>query len=249
MGHRPGIRISDVTAIVLAGGLGTRVAALYPDIPKPMIPFDGEPFLAFLVEYVRSQGIERIVLSTGYRGEIVDTYFAEVKDVFCLRETDSLGTGGALRDAVRSINPEGPVIALNGDSFAPFRVEALVSALNGGAEISLGAVEVNDAARFGVLEIDSRGRLKRFVEKDGVRQKGLINAGIYLFRTAKLLASSREGVSSLEKELFPEWLSSGTKVATTVIDGPFLDIGTPETLKEGREFFRRCRQYISGLDK
>jgi D-glycero-alpha-D-manno-heptose 1-phosphate guanylyltransferase len=85
MGHLPDIMISDVTAIVLAGGLGTRVAALHPDIPKPMIPFDGEPFLAFLVNYIRSQGIERVVLSTGYRGEIVDTYFAEVKDVLCFR--------------------------------------------------------------------------------------------------------------------------------------------------------------------
>lgn len=249
MGSRPGIRISDVTAVVLAGGLGTRVAALYPDIPKPMIPFDGEPFLAFLVDYVRSQGIERIVLSTGYRGEIVGAYFAGVKDVFCLREADPLGTGGALRAVVREINPEGPLIALNGDSFAPFRIDTLVSALNGGAEISLGVVEVDDAARFGALELDFRGRLKRFLEKHGVRQKGLINAGIYLFRTADLLASSPEGASSLEKDLFPEWLSSGTKVATTIIDGPFLDIGTPESLKEGREFLRRCRQYISGLDK
>jgi D-glycero-alpha-D-manno-heptose 1-phosphate guanylyltransferase len=249
MGHLPDIMISDVTAIVLAGGLGTRVAALHPDIPKPMIPFDGEPFLAFLVNYIRSQGLERVVLSTGYRGEMVDAYFAGGKDVLCFHEPEPLGTGGALRAVVRSINPQGPVIVLNGDSFAPFRVDALFSALNGGAEISLGVVEVDNTARFGALELDLRGRLKRFLEKDGVNQKGLINAGIYLFRTADLLASGPEGVSSLEKELFPEWLSSGTKVATTIIDGPFLDIGTPETLKKGKEFLRQCRQYISGSDK
>lgn len=238
-----------MTAIVLAGGLGTRVAALYPDIPKPMIPFDGEPFLAFLVDYLRSQGLTRIVLSTGYRGEVVDAHFAGAKDVLCLREAEPLGTGGALRAVVRAINPAGPIIAMNGDSFVPFRVEALVSALNGDVDISLGAVEVDEARRFGSLEIDFLGRLKRFLEKDGARKKGLINAGVYLFRTSELLASSPEGISSLEKDLFPSWLLSGTIMATTIIDGPFLDIGTPETLVEGRKFLRRCRQYLPGPAK
>lgn len=240
------LSVENTTAVILAGGMGTRVSAIHPTVPKPMIRFDGEPFLAFLVDYLRTQGVARILISTGHLATVIEDYFRGHPDVTCIREASPLGTGGALKRVADTLSQNGPLLALNGDSFTPFHLPALLEALDEQADIALATVRTEDASRYGRLELNADGYLSRFLEKEAEPRAGLINAGVYLFRMPQLLDIGESQVLSLEKEMFPTWLSRGVKIATVRVDGPFLDIGTPDSLKLATEFLRGCRQLMGG---
>src|SRR5690242_14585491 len=158
---------TESTAILLAGGFGTRIRALYPDIPKPLIPVAGRPFLEWVLRYWRSQGIGLFVISAGYRAEQIARFAAEqnVAAASCITDEEPLGTGGAIRLAASSPEMSDPFVVLNGDSLVLAPLSPAWEALKASDGVVL-AVDVPDASRYGRLDVSEGGRLAGFCEKE-----------------------------------------------------------------------------------
>ncbi len=238
-----GHEANGLTAVILAGGLGTRIRHLLGELPKPMMPVAGRPFLEWVVRYFAKQGISRFVLATGYRGEAIEKHFAQRPvggvEIVCARESEPLGTAGAFLNAVKlsGLVSENWLVA-NGDSLVlTTEFGRLCTAASEGT--SLGVIlglEVEDAGRFGSLQVTPEGVLKRFAEKRP--GAGLINAGVYAFRQQLLDMLPRTRPLSFETEVFPALLAEGHSLRVISSHGPFLDIGTEESLSQAEDFIR-----------
>lgn len=230
-------------AIVLAGGAGTRIRHLYPTLPKPMVPVLGVPFIEWIVRFLNGQGLQRFVISAGHMAEVVEAHFAgrpaDGCQIVTARETKPLGTGGAILFANQSVDRDVETLLLtNGDSLvladlAP-AFELLEDATVEGVVIGL---MVNDAARYGRLDVADDGRLLRFSEKKP--GEGIINGGVCLFRRRLLALFPPHRPLSMEHDVFPSLLADGAKLMVHRCNAPFLDIGTPESLARADSFVRR----------
>lgn len=229
-----------VTAVVLAGGLGTRIKHLVPNLPKPMVPVRGRPFLEWVVGYLRQQGIRRVLISNGHLGEVIEKHFAALPGagvaLRCIRESDALGTAGGFLNAV-SVSGEKPDawLVLNGDSLVFADLLAAAAPLNEPqVQGVVVGVSVPDASRYGRVAFDQTGRLLKFEEKQpGV---GVINAGVYFFKPALLAQFPPQRPLSFEMDVFPQLLARGARLQVVVTQAPFLDIGTPESLARAESF-------------
>lgn len=222
-------------AIILVGGKGTRLASVVSDVAKPMAQVEGRPFVDHLVERLKVQGIGRIVMAAGHKALSVLDFYKDKQDVICVKETEALGTGGALLNALAALpDLSDPFFVLNGDSFYPFELSDFNE--TSGGEVLMGAVEVEDSGRYGTLKLDSQNRVIDFCEKTGKAEKGLVNAGVYRFRK-RVLGGLKQGPMSLEKDLFPSLAAKGALIAVPS-KGPMLDIGLPETYEAAPDFFR-----------
>lgn len=218
---------------MLAGGLGTRLRAEVPDVPKPMAPVGGRPFLEILLRKLSAGGIDRVVLSVGYRAESITDYFgrsfAGLKLEYAI-EAKPLGTGGATRLALEFCD-EDAVLVTNGDTFLDLDLAALQSALSSRDAAVLVAREVPDTSRYGRLIVQD-DLIVGFVEK-GVTGRGLVNAGTYYLRR-DLLASIPSGTPfSLENEVLVPAVASRA-VRAFVSEGTFIDIGIPEDYRRAQ---------------
>ncbi|MFM1990459.1 MAG: hypothetical protein RJA99_3416 [Pseudomonadota bacterium] len=214
-------------AVILAGGLGTRLRAAVPDLPKPMAPVAGRPFLEILLRSLAARGVTRAVLSVGYRAEAITSYFGHAFEGMRIEhavEHEPLGTGGATRLALGLCDAD-PVLVTNGDTFLDLDLDALRSAWTGDEVPVLVARQVPDAGRYGRLVVHG-DRITGFTEK-GASGPGLINAGTYLVRR-DLLARFPVGARfSLETDvLVPLAVDGGLRVF--VAEGTFIDIGVPD---------------------
>lgn len=225
-------------AVILAGGLGTRLRSVVADRPKVMAEIAGRPFLTFLLDQLLSVAIERVVLCTGYKAELVSSVLGQSYRGLTLdysEETEPLGTGGALRLALPRLSAE-TVLVMNGDSYCAAdlnRFRATHSAR--GATASLLLTEVPDTSRFGRVEYLPDGQVTAFSEKGQVTGRGWINAGIYLLRR-ELLATVETGRAvSLEREVFPRWITE-QRLFADPLGTRFLDIGTPESYAAAETF-------------
>jgi len=211
----------------LAGGFGTRLRAVVPDLPKPMAPVAGRPFLEILLGALKTKGVERVVLSVGYRAELIIRHFGEHwrgLEIDYAVENTPLGTGGAVRLALSHCGSD-PVLVVNGDTFLNLELSALAARGTAEGAPLLVARAVPDTARFGRLEVDC-GRLSGFAEK-GVSGPGLINAGCYLVPRDLLAEMPADKPFSLENDfLAPSGVRAGFGVF--VSDGLFIDIGVPD---------------------
>lgn len=226
-----GDALSAVDVVVLAGGLGTRLQGVLPDKPKILAPIGDEPYLAFLLDWLAHEGASRIIFSLGYRAEQVVDYLTahpsrglEIRTVV---EPEPAGTAGALRFVAPKIDRD-LVLVMNGDSFIDADLTTYVQAHHArGGGISIMCVGLPDVSRFGRVELDEDGRVQKFAEKDPTTKgPGLINAGVYLFDRHIFDKIVQSGATSLERDVFPEIQNIGAHV----VDGAFLDIGTPECL-------------------
>lgn len=230
----------QITAVVLAGGRGTRIADLYPDIPKPLVPVCGEPFLHWVTHWLVQQGITDIVYSTGYRAEQIAAWAAGAQGNWnarlrCVTEAEPLGTGGGVMQCLGIC--AGHVLVVNGDSLTPVSLAPLV-ARAADVDGALLGVKVDDAARFGSLTLDETGRLLKFAEKRP--GAGIVNAGIYLLSRAALEPFERGQRLSLEEDVFPTLIAQGKHLACEMAENAtFLDIGTPQSVKQADDFVRR----------
>ncbi|EJK8076573.1 nucleotidyltransferase family protein, partial [Campylobacter coli] len=166
-------------AIVLAGGLGTRLRSVVQDLPKPMAPINGKPFLAFVLEYLKKQGITEIILSVSYKYELIQEYFKDEFEGMKIRynvEKELLGTGGAIKDALKLVKNE--VYVVNGDTFFDIDLKKLV--LNG-SKICIALKQMQNFDRYGTVNVDEQGIVTSFEEKV-FKKQGLINGGIYLLK-------------------------------------------------------------------
>jgi len=222
--------LRDATAVVLAGGLGTRLAGVVHDRPKVLAAVRGRPFLAHLLARLAAAGARHVVLCTGHRHEQVSaafgTRYAGMRLAYSA-EPHPLGTGGALRLALPHLGSD-PVLVLNGDSLCDVDLGELWAwHRRHGARASLVAVHVRDATRYGRLEIDRDARVVGFEEKGLASGPSWISAGIYVLARALVEAVPAGHRVSLEREVLPAAIEDGI-LAFRSRGAAFLDIGTPE---------------------
>lgn len=214
-------------AVILAGGLGTRLRAVVSDVPKPMAPIAGRPFLEWLLEGLARRGVRRAVVATGHLAEVLEGRLGAACAGVALaysREETPLGTGGALWKALALCRAP-RVLALNGDTWLGADLAALAAAAEG-ADGAIAARPVADRARYGALLLGEGGRLLGMEEK-GPAGPGLINAGLYLLPRDLPARRPTAGAFSFEAEVLAR--PGGLDLrAVPVAAADFLDIGTPE---------------------
>jgi len=170
-------------AIILAGGFGTRLREVVADVPKPMAPVNGNPFLDYLLRYLKHYGIERVVLSVGHLSEkIINHYgnsFNGIEIVYSV-EAEPLGTGGGIRLAMEKCK-DYDVLVLNGDSFFSIDLHSFYNKYSDSvADGALALRYVDDCARYGTIVLGEMDIIKSFNEKSGHKTPGVINAGVYI---------------------------------------------------------------------
>jgi len=236
-----------VEAIILAGGKGTRLKKVLDDRPKPMAIIGGKPFIEWVLLMLRRQGIQRTVICTGHLSETVESYFGDSGDIDMeitfARDPFPLGTGGAIRNALDKINSK-RLLILNGDSY--FRLDLpsfLKTHLACNARASISLVQVEDVSRYGSVKVNKDGKVLAFLEKSTKKQSGLINAGIYLIERDVVEEIPEGKMVSLEKEVFPDLIGKG--LYGVLCDGPFIDIGTPESFNKAEKILKGEFEYLS----
>ena len=231
-------------AIILAGGLGTRLRAAIGERPKVLAPVLGKPWLLWLLEYLHAAGFKRVCLATGYKGaEVAATIGHRVGRgkpalrVSYSHETEPLGTGGALARALPRLAPQA-TFALNGDTLVTLRWREMLERHRAlGATLSIAARRVAERARYGAVEV-AAGRVVQFGEK-GARGAGLINAGVYLLAADLFQRYPPPAAKfSFETDFIPRHLPAA-RPAAYVTGAPFLDIGVPRDFARAAAFIAR----------
>jgi NDP-sugar pyrophosphorylase family protein len=228
-------------AAVLAGGLGTRIRSVTGGTPKVLLPVEGRPFLAHLLERLQGEGVARAVLLTGHGAPEVWEEAVRCAppglDLEESREETPRGTGGALRDALPRLG--GTFFLLNGDTWLDASLAGLLALHRAHrAVLSLLLVPETRAEEKGTVRLGPDGLLTGFAEKTG-EGSGLINAGVYAVDARALEGAAPTGLVSLEKEIIPALLAGGHPVAGQVVDAPFVDIGLPEDYDRVRDALPR----------
>lgn len=238
------VRPENITAVILAGGFGTRIKHLLGDLPKPMAPVYGKPFVEWIVRYLAAQQIRQVILSTGYMAESVERHFRsqpiENVQIHCVPETSPLGTAGGFLNAIQNDKSDA-FLVLNGDSLVLAQLQALFQSQNDKDGGILG-VHVPDASRFGTISQNTRGDLSGFNEKKP--GAGIINAGVYLFPAKTLAKFPQKKPLSFETQVFPALAAQKLSIKVCVTDAPFLDIGTPESLPLADDFIRSNARFF-----
>ncbi|RME71472.1 MAG: nucleotidyltransferase [Verrucomicrobia bacterium] len=234
---------ATIRGIVLAGGFGTRIRHLLPDVPKPMAPVAGRPFLEWVLMHLsRSAGIDTFLLSTGHLADRIEHHFSAHPlpglEVQCCPETTPLGTGGGIVHCVHGDTRPPPDFWLvaNGDSIVLADLQPLLAAAAApGHAGALLALRMEDASRFGTVERAPDGTLAGFREKQP--GAGLINAGVYLLRHHLIEHFPARRPLSLEHDVFPR-LKTDHRIAVVECDAPFIDIGTEASFRHADTFLR-----------
>ncbi|RJW53952.1 nucleotidyltransferase [Clostridiales bacterium TF09-2AC] len=228
-------------AILLAGGLGTRLRSVVSDRPKPMALIEGRPFMEYVTRELVRSGMTDIIFAVGYKGTMVEEYFGDGERFgfhasYAYEET-LLGTAGAIKNAGRFVTEE-RFFVLNADTFYQIdytRLKRLQDSLD--LDMALVLREVPDVSRYGQAILDEKGFLTAFNEKAEETRMGTINGGIYLMRRS-LMDTIPEGKVSLENDMIPKWLREGKGLGGFVNDGYFIDIGIPEAYRQFQEDVR-----------
>lgn len=227
-------------AIVLAGGLGTRLRSVVPDLPKPMAPVGGRPFLEWLLEDLARADVRHVVLAVGYRYEAIQEHFGTHYGALALSyaiEQEPLGTGGAIRQAMRYAGG-GEVLVLNGDTYLELDYSALLAAhRQAKAAITMTACHVGDVDRFGALDLKG-DRVAGFAEK-GRAGAGFINGGVYLLTQTLFDGAVLPERFSFESDFLLPQLARLHPLAFPVT-GAFIDIGVPEDYARAEQVMREA---------
>ncbi len=215
---------------MLVGGMGTRLRSVVPSSPKPLAMVGGRPFLELLVRQLRHQGIRRLVMCTGHLADQIESEFGDGHDldveIVYSKEPHPLGTGGALKFARGYLQNRDDFLVMNGDSFLEIDFHQLIRFhRQHGGLVSMAVTRVQNAHRYGTVQVDAASRVTGFAEKTGSHAPGQVNAGVYVFSRA-VLDLIPEGAASLERDVFPRVLDLGIYAAEQ--QGMFIDIGTPE---------------------
>lgn len=224
-------------AIILAGGFGTRLRHVVSDVPKPMAPIKGRPFLEILIDYLASFGYNRIILSTGYLHEKVENHFGNrYKDIEIgyARETTPLGTGGGILNALQQCQTD-TVTVLNGDTM--FKVDyAQLEEFHSQHQSPLSVIlrQVEDTSRYGSVSIDSSNRISSFAEKADSKGKGWINGGIYRIEKRLFEGFALGEAFSFEKDIMQSRYQ-GQPFYAFPSSAYFIDIGVPEDYARAQE--------------
>ena len=237
-------------AIILAGGFGTRLKDAIPDLPKCMAPVNGRPFLFYVINYLRSQGIEKFIFSLGYKHEVIEAYLhAEFStlDYQNLIEKEPLGTGGAILASCYKTS-EQTVLVVNGDTI--FKVDlgtAYADHIKHDSDCTLILKPMENFDRYGVVELNDDDSIKSFEEKKFYKS-GLINGGIYFLNTEQFLAEELPGKFSFEKDYLEKYFET-RKIYGSVQDEYFIDIGIPEDYFRVQHELKQAPLDLKNIDK
>jgi len=216
-----------IEAIVLAGGLGTRLREVVPDCPKPMAPVAGRPFLEILLESLSSKGIDKIILSVGFRGEAIKRHFGlrfSGMDIEYATENSPLGTGGAIRLAMEFCSGN-HVFIFNGDTYLDLDVAQVEDLWCKNGRPIIVAREVPNTSRYGRLRVIDN-TVVGFSER-GAAGVGIISAGCYVLNRGQLDRFELNRRFSLESDFLPQ-AAAERLLDLYVTSGHFIDIGVPE---------------------
>jgi D-glycero-alpha-D-manno-heptose 1-phosphate guanylyltransferase len=233
------INLSSITAVILAGGMGTRLQPVVHDRPKILADICGRPYITYLFDQLINAGARDVVLCTGYMSDSVYKTLGSTYQQLNIRyseESTPLGTGGALQHALPLITSD-PVLVMNGDSYANVALNDFANWFflkERDAAVLL--THVSDASRYGKVIVSEDERLLVFEEKAIDNSPGWINAGLYML-TKKLISQIPKNMNfSLENEFFPQLI--GKNFFGYSHTGKFIDIGTPASYQEAQNFFK-----------
>lgn len=224
-----------MNAIILCGGLSTRLGAITQKIPKVLLQIKDTSVLAWQLQKLKAVGIIQVVLAAGH---LADTLYQSVGlhlagvDLIYAIEKNQLGTGGAIKHAWEYLaQPTEPVIVLNGDVLTTIDIADMLRFLPPESDGMLLGSYVTDAAVYGTLEFDQHYRLQAFKEKEGLHQPGYINGGIYIFNQSATKYFPEQDTFSIEYDVFPNM----TDLYVYQSNKPWIDIGLPERLEWARK--------------
>jgi D-glycero-alpha-D-manno-heptose 1-phosphate guanylyltransferase len=231
-----------IEAVILAGGMGTRLHEVVPDLPKPMAPVNGKPFLWYLLKWLTQYPVSKIILSTGYKHESIISYFGNSFEGIPVKytiEKEPLGTGGGLVFAAGKASGS-DFIVINGDTYFPIDLNRLCSFHTGhSAFITVALKKMKDFSRYGTIEYTD-GKILQFHEKKFCHD-GFINGGIYVMNRNMLMSRHLPEIFSLEKDVLEK--SSGTSdLFGMAFNEPFLDIGIPEEYRRAGSILGKAKK-------
>jgi len=219
-------------AIVLAGGFGTRLQSVVSDVPKPMAPINDTPFLEYILKYLQKNKVTKVILSVGYKWEIIKNYFGDkfknMELVYSI-EDEPLGTGGAIKKALQLVD-DSKVYIINGDTF--FNIDLSSLKLKQNSKLQLSLKKMYEFDRYGSVEIDKENNVINFTEKS-FKKEGNINGGIYLIKK-----NIFNDFSLPIKFSFEEFMQEHYKTLNTtakVFEDYFIDIGIPKDYKKAQK--------------
>ena len=220
-------------AIILAGGLGTRLKSVVADVPKCMAPVNGVPFISYIIAYLQKQDVTRFIFALGYKSEIVIEYLEEhfsTLDKVYIIEKEQLGTGGAIKKACEAVTNEN-VMVVNGDTIFNISLSQLAAVHQmQKAHCTIALKKLHDFDRYGAVEKDDNGIITAFKEKQ-LCASGYINGGIYAIRVADFLARPLPEKFSFEKDYLEKYIPE-KKFAGLAFNNYFIDIGVPEDYQQ-----------------
>jgi D-glycero-alpha-D-manno-heptose 1-phosphate guanylyltransferase len=224
-------------AIILAGGLGTRLKSIVHDVPKPMARIQDHPFLAYLLASLNSQQINHIVFSVHHYHEHIQAYFGNeyrgMKLEYAIEE-QLLGTGGAIRHSLSYLDLTQPALVLNGDSFSQLNYHAMLQQhINSASTLTIALRYRKNCQRYGVAQVQN-DKITHF-SPAGSHQEGLINAGIYLMNPSIFNGFSLSESFSFEHDFLYPYIQQ-LQPSHFITDGYFIDIGVPD------DYHRACRE-------
>jgi NDP-sugar pyrophosphorylase family protein len=227
-----------IDAVILCGGLGTRLRPISGDLPKALVAFSGRPFIDILIESLLPFGFRRFILLVGYSSKKIREHFrGREYEVIFSEETEPLGTGGALKNARHQIMSS-PFLLLNGDSLCPTDFAAFRQFHETcGGILSIVLARPLAEIDYGIIDMDEACRITAFREKDGTCGGRFINAGIYLLDHRVFDLMPEALAFSLERDLIPCLLPQGCYGYVT--DGVLIDIGTPERYHRAAAFLSK----------
>ncbi len=237
-------------AIILAGGLGTRLRSAVPDLPKCMAPVAGRPFVAHVIDTLRMQGVQRFIFSLGYMWGTIEDYLRSEYpslDYTTVIEEEPLGTGGGILLALGKATSD-QVLVANGDTLFRIRLAEMASLhRERNSECTLALKPMKEFDRYGVVETDTDGRIRSFREKQHY-ERGLINGGIYLVDRRRFLERNLPAKFSFEKDYLEAFAGEGAFYGSTQ-EGYFIDIGIPEDFEKAGTDLQRSRLDLSQVDR
>lgn len=233
--------IQNDPVIILAGGFGTRLRTQLNGNPKSLADINGTPFLEILLQKLINQGFSNFILCLHYQSELIKeflekkikTHFKNILINYVV-ESEPLGTGGAIKNALKTFPYNGDILVMNSDTFIEKNFTEITNLKRNAILVS----NVNDAYRYGKIKVDSESIILDFEEKNNLHEPGLINLGVYKLNS-KMFIEYQDEKFSLENNLFPQ-LIKNEKVEVYEIDGKFIDIGIP------LDYNLFCKYYLNG---
>ena len=220
-------------ALLLLGGLGTRLRPFTLTTPKPLLPILNKPFIHYQLSLLKKEGFDEVILGTGYKGGEFKKIMSSIKHmkmkIHLSLEKEPLGTAGGIRNAYKYLKGKEPFFVFNGDILADFNLQKILAAhREKQASATIGLVKVANPAAYGLVVTDSTMKIEKFVEKPKPEEitSDKINAGVYVFEP-EILEEIPSGKNvSVERETFPQILAKGKSMFGYVHDGYWLDVGT-----------------------